>query len=287
MQGRNYRRNQAYNSSTRQQQVRIQEIKAQEIKAQEIKAQEIKEQETQEIKAQEINVQQERASTTVPSEQMAQVRFFNAAAGFPPMRVVLGDTVINESLEYIEVTPYQPTNTGFQTITITLSGIPNQNLLSKSIPFQRGDKVTLAIINSASGIDIKQMNDKGCENAPDMSCFRMANFSYTSGPVDILLEDGDVVFSDVRFKEVTDFKQAVPGEYNFTVVLTREQESPISNEINIIEEPAPTVEGGYLPENQEEKPVMYFYEDLEAGELYTAVLIGNVNMEPPLQVVTI
>lgn len=274
MQGRNYRRNQAYNSSTRQQQVRIQEIKEQEIKS-------------QEIRAQEVQIQQERSSDRDPSEQMAQVRFFNAASGFSPLRVMLGDTVINESLEYIEVTPYQPTNTGFQTITIALSEIPNQKLLSKSIPFQMGDKVTIAIINSASGIDIKQMNDKGCQNAPQMSCFRMANFSYTSGPVDVLLEDGAVVFSDVRFKEVTDFKQAAPGEYNFSLVLTREQESPISNEINIIEEPGPTVEGGYIPENPEEKPVMYFYEDLEAGEVYTAVLIGNVNMEPPLQVVTI
>ena len=252
MRGRNYRRNQAYNSSTR---------------------------------AQEVKMQQEKTSTNGSSEQTAQVRFFNAAAGFEPFKVMIEETVISESLPYIHVTQYRTTNRGFQTITISSAENPNQNILTKTIPFQLGDKVTIAIINSANGIDIKQMNDKACEPTPRVSCFRMANFSYTSGPIDVLLEDGDVVFYDVRFKEITDFKQAFPGEYNFTIVLTTEQETPV-NEINVIAEPASTLEGEYVGISIE-KPLMYFYEDVEASEVYTAILVGNENYDQPLQVVTI
>ena len=258
MHGRNYGRNQAYNSSARRQEVRIQEVNS-----------------------------QERRNPNIPSEQSAQIRFFNAAAGFPPLNISVEDTVISSSLGFGRVTDYSTVKIGFNSVTVTIAETPNVTLLTKSIPIRSGDVVTIAIINTAKGIDLKVMNDKGCENVPNtMSCFRVANFSYTSGPIDVILEDGKIVFSDVRFKEVTEFKQAVPGEYNFTVVLTREVTTPENKDLNVITEPAPVEEGGYL-EGEQEKPVMYFYEDLEAGKSSTSILIGNVNFEPPLQVVTI
>lgn len=74
----------------------------------------------------------------------------------------------------------------------------------------------MAIIPSAGGIDLMQISDTPCNNRPyGYSCFRVANLAYYSNPLDVILYDGRVVYSDVRFKEVTSFKRIRPGEYDF------------------------------------------------------------------------
>lgn len=233
---------------------------------------------------------QEKPSNGYPSNYQqgmtCKVRALNAAAGFGEFKVMIGDIVLSESLPFGEVSEYKEVIDGFAAVTVTMVQNPQAVLLTKIVPFRKNDVLTMAIINSAGGIDLQLVSEVGCENAAnDMACFRVANFSYTSPPVDIMLESGEEVFTDVRFKEVTVYKQAIPGEYNFNVVLTEEKEQPNPNDLGVIEG-EPSVEEGEVPEVSKET-LAYFYEEFEPGKSYTAYIIGNTGFEPTLMVVTL
>ena len=122
---------------------------------------------------------------------------------------------------------------GFQTVTVT--GTNGYVYLQKSIPFKADDSVTIAVINSASGLDLLQISDTSCARPASMSCFRACNLAYYSNPVDILLGDGRVIYSDVRFKEVTSFKRIRPGDYQIDISETNLRPEPRMADIETLD----------------------------------------------------
>lgn len=219
-------------------------------------------------------------------EGTCRVRFFNAAAGYGGLEVVVGGQMISNNLPFGQITDYNNVPDGFQQTTITMVQDPEAVLLNKRLPFRNCMNTTAAIINTSTGIEIMMINDTGCRiEEADRACFRVANLSYTSPALDIVLESGNPVFEDVRFKYVTEYKQAVPGEYNFNVMLGRAAETVKSNTVDIIMPETPQEEGGYPGED--EKAFTYFFEDFEEGNRYTAYIIGNKDYDPPLRVETL
>lgn len=214
-----------------------------------------------------------------------RVRFLNAAAGYGALSIIVAGEQISEGLDFGRVTAYNNVPDGFQQVTITMIQDPKAVLLNKQIPFRNCKNTTAAIINTTTGIEIMMISDEGCKlDEEDRACFRVANLSYTSPALDIILENGNPVFEDVRFKYVTEYKQAIPGEYNFNVMLARTAETLQNNTNDLITPEIPEEEGGY-PE--EEKAYAYFFEEFDAGARYTAYIIGNKDYDPPLKVVTL
>lgn len=219
-------------------------------------------------------------------EGSCKIRFFNAAAGYGGLEIVVAGQMISNNLPFGHETTYTMVPDGFQQVTITMVQDPEATLLNKRMPFRNCMNTTAAIVNTSTGIEIMMINDTGCRiDESDRACFRVANLSYTSPPLDIVLENGNPVFEDVRFKNVTEYKQAVPGEYNFNVMVGRMAETVKNNTVDIIMPEIPVEEGGYPGEV--EQAYAYFFEDFEEGERYTAYIIGNKDYEPPLRVETL
>ena len=223
---------------------------------------------------------------TASNEMYCRIRFFNAAAGYGGLSIVVGDETISENLMFGMATDFVEIPSGFQQVTIQMVQEPEAVLLSKRLPFRNCMNTTAAIINTSTGIDVMMIPDVGCDlTEEDRACFRVANLSYTSPPLDVILENGSPVFEDVRFKYVTDYKQVVPGEYNFNIMLGRTAELLKNNTVDLIVPERPMDEGGYPMED--EKAYAYFFQDFEDGDRYTAYIIGNKDFEPPLSVETL
>lgn len=226
------------------------------------------------------------ARDQMSDEDSCRIRFFNAAAGYGALDINVGGIVVSNNLLFGLATDYVQVPDGFQQTTITMVQDPEAVLLNKRMPFRNCMNTTAAIINTSTGIELMMINDEGCRmDEEDRACFRVGNLSYTSPSLDIVLENGNPVFEDVRFKYVTEYKQAVPGEYNFNVMLARTAETLKNNTVDIIMPESPQDEGGYPGEV--ENAFTYFFEDFEEGERYTAYIIGNKDYDPPLRVVTL
>ena len=148
----------------------------------------------------------------------AQVRFLNAVGGYQPFQIFIGNRLVVNSLDFGALTTYGRIADGFQIISAV--GPDGYIYLQKSLPFRAGEAQTVAIINTASGIDFLQIVDGSCSRPSNMSCLRMCNLAINSSPMDLFLYDGRMVYSDVCYKEVTAFKTIRPGEYQFYIADT-------------------------------------------------------------------
>ena len=142
-----------------------------------------------------------------------KVRFLNAGYGYPAFRIFVNNNRFVNLLNYASVTGYGRVGAGYQTITV--SGSDGYIYIQKTMPFQVGAATTIAIINTASGLDLLQIPDSCCPPTNGWSNFRIGNLAYNSGPLDVLMSDGRVVYGDLRYKEIGAFKRIMPGTYQF------------------------------------------------------------------------
>lgn len=192
----------------------------------------------------------------------SNVRVLHAAAGYGPVFVIIGTKTIATDLAFGKVSPYERIIDGFRTVMIFSASAPRTPLLNTVIPFIAGTRITLAIVNSPRGLQIIPIHDNMCVGASrDRACFRVGNLTFDDGPFDLVLSDGSMVFSDVKVKEVTQWNQAVPGDYEFYV-----KETPMQGE------------GAYQ---------FNFYLRMYPNMMYTACIIGGYYSSVPIQVIII
>jgi hypothetical protein len=197
--------------------------------------------------------------------RFAKVRFLNAAYGYAPFRVFINNRFSVNQLGYTCLSPYGRVSDGFQTITVT--GTNGYVYLQKSMPFSAGKSTTIAIVNSASGLDLLQINDTPCTKTGNMSCLRACNLVYNSNPLDVVLYDGRVVYSDLRFKEAGAFKRIRPGDYDFYIAETDFTPQPRDEDIE-------TLASGVVPFSLPEVLVSYSLQ-VKANKVYTMYLFSR------------
>ncbi|WP_343249546.1 DUF4397 domain-containing protein [Diplocloster hominis] len=198
-----------------------------------------------------------------------QVRFLNAATNNLPLNISIGNRMAASNLRFGNISSYETISDGFRPVTIVSAVGPRMVFYNQTLPFVAGEKITMVVIDSSNGLDLVRVSDLGCQNMPrNTGCFRMANMSYNNSAYDLMLYGGDVVFTDVRFKEVTPFKQARPGEYEFYMTNTARYGN-VLREIPVI-----IITNARPPYNSGE-PLLSFVTTINAGEMYTAYVIGN------------
>ena len=207
----------------------------------------------------------------------ANVRILNGAANYGALTVTIGTQTVAEDLPFGTSTQYKKVEEGFRVVTILASSYPRRLIYRQVIPFVSGISITLALINTVNGIGIQVITDIPCiEGQRKLACLRMVNLSYNSRPLDLVLDDGRVVFSDVRFREVTQYKRANPGTYNFKVINSPNRPMPIVSDIALINDLTYQISGRW-------EALLEFSIDMKANVLYTVYILGNDGYLPALQ----
>lgn len=152
------------------------------------------------------------------SSNLGRVRVLNASTGYQPFYVYLGSWLIASQLGNGDVTSYVQAATGTQTITV--SGANGYIYIQKQIQVRSNSSMTVAIINTASGLDLQEISDISCNAPASSSCMRVANLSVNMGPFDVTLENQNssfTAFTNVRYQEVTPYNSFTPGWYQIYV----------------------------------------------------------------------
>lgn len=157
------------------------------------------------------------------------VRFLNAANGYTPFLIYISRQLVVNGLGFAEISQYGRVSSGFQTVTIT--GMNGYIYIQKPMMIAADSMATIAIINTESGLDLTQISDLPCATPNNSSCFRACNLSYNSGPLNILSNNGNIIFRNVQYKEVTSFNRIRPGGYQFSVARSSMTPMPRNNDI--------------------------------------------------------
>lgn len=211
------------------------------------------------------------------SAKPGQIRFLNAAIGYSPFRIYVNNYVIVNGLGFASLTPYGRVAGGYQTVTV--AGMNGYIYLQKSMPIRSDETATIAIINTASGLDLLQISDVGCSRPKNMACLRVCNLAPNVNPLDVILSDGRVVFSDVRFKEVTDYRRARPGQYEFYLAETNLRPMPRFEDIETINTAGVIFE---MPTS-----LVSFFVNVTANANYTIYILSTSATPDAIQILVI
>ncbi len=151
-----------------------------------------------------------------PGQSYGNVRFLNAASDYNPFRIYINDQMFVSQLNSSEVTSYEKVPSGYQIITVM--GDNQYIYIQKPIMVPKDGSITVAICNTESGLDLFVVSDSSCQKTGFLSCLRVCNLSFNSGPLNVVVGNNDLRFMDVNYQEVTNFRILSPGNYLFYVI---------------------------------------------------------------------
>ena len=207
----------------------------------------------------------------------ARIRFLNAVTeGGGSLRIAAGNRLLSSSLPPEGLSEYFTVPAGFRPFAFYDAENPWTLLFRSTLPLTAGDVLTLAVVRSGAGLDLVRVDDRPCGvRGAGFSCLRCVNLVYDSPGLDLILTDGRVVFTDIRFKEVTNYRRAQPGRYDLYLAQTP---SPVQTDIETVEE-LPMVVVRWAAE-----PLASFDWDAQAGRQATVYLMGDWSGSRTLQV---
>lgn len=126
----------------------------------------------------------------------------------------------------------------------------------------------MAVIRTAGGLNLLQIADACCRPSNGYSTFRVGNLAYNTSPLDVLMSDGRVVYSDLRYKEVAPFRRIAPGRYRFFYADTNQSPIPPSMDIE-------TLDPVWLDTYPPLETFGSVYLNVSGGENYTVYLLQN------------
>lgn len=218
---------------------------------------------------------------SISPQYYGQVRFLNASTNSFPVNISIDNSAYAINSRFGTISNYDWIADGFHTVTVRRATGPRSILLQQTFPFVTGQKVTMALTDTvAGGLEIVRVIDTGCTNLPyNSGCYRFANMSFSGSSYDLMLYGGETVFRNVRFQNVTAYKQAVAGSYQFYI--TNSGAYAFIRELPII------VIGVSSSAGNMREPLVSIAVDIAAGRNYTSYIIGNTWSDNSLRVLTV
>jgi len=211
----------------------------------------------------------------------AQVRFLNASTGSFTVNISVDNTNYAINSRFGTVSNYDNISDGFHTVTVRRASGLRTILLQQTFPFSANERYTMVLVDTAQGgLNMIQVASTGCNNMNyNTGCYRVANMAYSGSSYDVMLSNQNPLFRNVGFQEVTSYKQAMAGSYQFYV--TNASSMTVIRELPILVIGAVTG-GGFF-----NNPLLSYQVDIMAGSRYTSYIIGNTWSDAGLRVLTL
>ena len=150
-------------------------------------------------------------------EATAGVRVIHASPDGPSADVLLDSTEVFTDVAFDHVTDYAQVTP--VTFTITLrSHSDSTTLLTQTVVLTESD-YTLAAAGTLTTLDLLELVDDNSAPAPGNVHGRLVHLSPGGPAVDVAIKDGDILFSDVGFKEASSYVEIPAGTYQLEVRL--------------------------------------------------------------------
>ncbi len=184
------------------------------------------------------------------------IRVLHASPNAPAVDVYANDKIIARNLTYRNFTPYIAVAPETYTIKIYPAGQTTSPVLTTDLQIPAYSILTIAAINMLEDLNILSISDPPIQPVPNMVNLRFANLSPNAPKVDLRLPDGRSLFTNVGYKEFTNYVSVPPGTYTIYVYAA-------GTNFQIL----------YVPNI-----------NLIPDRFYTIYAVGLVGANPPLQV---
>ncbi|MBS5510877.1 MAG: DUF4397 domain-containing protein [Clostridium sp.] len=201
----------------------------------------------------------------------SRVRFLNASTSGRTLDVYIDGRNIFSGSEFATISSYIRVTDGFHTVTVRRTN--GQIYYQQTIAFVSGERLTMVILDTVSGVSLTRVSDMGCTNVPaGYGCLRVANMSYAGSSYDVRTFNNQTAFAGIGYKEVTSYKQTSSGTYTFFVTGSQYAVSALG-ELPVLV--LSSIVGVSCPTCTVPNPLLTFNVNVRAGRAYTCYIIGN------------
>ncbi|MHB1394446.1 MAG: DUF4397 domain-containing protein [Clostridia bacterium] len=141
------------------------------------------------------------------------IRLLHASPNTPAVDVYANDNLVARNLSYKEFTEYFPVPASSYHISAFPTGQKTNPVLATNISVPAGSILTIAGVGNAPNLSILPISDRMMPIPPGKTYVKFVHLSPNAQSVDVTLPNGTKLFSDVEFKEVTNYLAVDPGQY--------------------------------------------------------------------------
>ncbi|AYD40382.1 DUF4397 domain-containing protein [Clostridium fermenticellae] len=152
----------------------------------------------------------------------SSIRIFNAAQGISNVDIYANGNLIVENLAHKKVSDYIPISHGNHNITVYPSGQKTNPILNTNVNIPENIILNVAITGTAPNISLFLIQEPSAAKNLGRPCIRLVNLSPDPSPIDIKLSDGTSIFTNVMYRDFTNYACIPTGNYTFTVTSSKD-----------------------------------------------------------------
>lgn len=149
----------------------------------------------------------------------AYIRVLHASPDAPPVDIYIDGKKAIDNLAYGMMAGYVSIEAGERKIEVFPAGSTKNPVISAKVPLDADTFTTIAAVGKLANIEPLVLMDYDTMVPKNSSLIRFVHMSPNAPAVDITLPDGKKLFSNVGFKQVTDYISVNPGNYTLQVRL--------------------------------------------------------------------
>ena len=155
------------------------------------------------------------------NKKTSYIRLLHASPKSPSVDIYAnGDNILADDLSYGEFTPYLPVMPATYTIEVYPANNTDMPVLTKKIDIPERTISTIAAIGELPNLELFIIDDPQEPIQRNNSKLRFIHLSPDAPAVDVIDEDGSILFKDVSYKGVTDYMNLLPNTYTVQLVPT-------------------------------------------------------------------
>ena len=150
-------------------------------------------------------------------EMSSYIRIFHASPNAPAVDVYANSNLLVKNLSYKEASQYLPVPAGTYNIKVYPSGNMTNPVINTTVSIPKSKVFNVAAIGTLPNISLFPIPEPVMGEKLGRPCVRFVHLSPNAPAVDIRLANGNIVFNDVSYKEITDYACVPAGNYTFKV----------------------------------------------------------------------
>lgn len=156
-----------------------------------------------------------------PAEPVADVslRVAHLSPDAPPVDVLIDGEVVLSGVSFPQVSDYLALPAGEYRVQVTPAGANEVVVIDATVGLESGGAYTVAATGFLADITPLVIGDRATATTGGGASVRFIHTGPDAPAVDIAVAGGDVIFSDVTFRESTGYAQVPAGTYDLEVRL--------------------------------------------------------------------
>lgn len=193
-----------------------------------------------------------------PLSSDSYVRILHASPDAPPVDIYSNGNLIAKNLSYKQLTNYVPVKPQEYKVEVFPAGRKTNSVISTRLAVPPKSSFTVAAVGMLSDISFFPIMEIYMPMPDKRGSFvRFVNLSPNTPVAIITMTDGAKLFSDVGYKDYTDYIYTPPGVYTLEVI----------------------------PEGQKNAALTVPNVKLDPGTVYTIYVVGLMGERPPLDAI--